>query len=135
MRHRKSGRKLGRTMAHRRALLRNQATSLFRHERIITTLPKAKELRPVVEKLITQGKAGTLAARRRILAFVIDETVAHKVMDEIAPRYADRPGGYTRILRLGYRQGDQAETALIELLKADEVKAARPAATQDASAQ
>jgi len=116
MRHRKEGRKLGRTTPHRRALLRNLATDFFRRERIITTLPKAKELRPVVEKLITDGKRGTLHDRRKILAYIQTKEVAHKLFEEIAPRFADRNGGYTRIIKLGYRTGDKAEIALIELL-------------------
>ncbi|HPJ72426.1 MAG TPA: 50S ribosomal protein L17 [bacterium] len=116
MRHRKEGRKLGRTSSHRRALLRNLATDFFQRERIITTLPKAKELRPVVEKLITEGKRGTLHDRRKILAYIQTKDVAHKLFEEIAPRFADRNGGYTRIIKLGYRAGDKAEIALIELL-------------------
>lgn len=116
MRHRKEGRKLGRTTSHRRALLRNLATDFFQRERIITTLPKAKELRPVVEKLITDGKRGTLHDRRKILAYIQTKEVAHKLFEEIAPRFADRNGGYTRIIKLGYRTGDKAEIALIELL-------------------
>ncbi len=116
MRHRVAGRKLGRTSSHRKAMFRNMATSLFQHERIVTTLPKAKELRPIVEKLITQGKKGTLHARRNILSYIMLKEIAHKVMDEIAPRYADRNGGYTRILKLGYRDGDKAEMAIIELV-------------------
>ncbi|HOT01389.1 MAG TPA: 50S ribosomal protein L17 [Acidobacteriota bacterium] len=116
MRHRKEGRKLGRTTSHRRALLRNLATDFFQRERIITTLPKAKELRPVVEKLITDGKRGTLHDRRKILAYIQTKEVAHKLFEEIAPRFADRNGGYTRIIKLGYRTGDKAEIALLELL-------------------
>ncbi|MBN2429854.1 MAG: 50S ribosomal protein L17 [Acidobacteria bacterium] len=122
MRHRVSGRKLNRTSSHRRAMFRNMATALFEHERIVTTLPKAKELRPVVEKLITQGRKGTLHARRHILSYVRSKDVAHKVMDEIAPRYADRPGGYIRILKLGYRDGDKTEMALVELIGSEPVK-------------
>lgn len=116
MRHRKAGKKLGRTTSHRRAMLRNMATSLLQEEHIITTLPKAKVLRPVVEKYITLGKRGTLHARRQILSFLMSPDVAHKVMAELAPRFADRPGGYTRIIKLGVRVGDKAETALIELV-------------------
>lgn len=116
MRHKKAGRKLGRTTSHRRALLRNLATALFQRERIVTTLPKAKELRPVAERLITSGKKGTLHARRHILSYLMEKDVAHKVVEEIAPRYSDRNGGYTRIIKLGARRGDQAEMALIELL-------------------
>jgi large subunit ribosomal protein L17 len=116
MRHKVAGRKLGRTSSHRRALLRNLATALFQKERILTTLPKAKELRPVVEKLISEGRKGTLHARRKILGYLMTKDVAHKVMEEIAPRFTDRPGGYTRIIKVGWRDGDKAEMALIELL-------------------
>jgi large subunit ribosomal protein L17 len=116
MRHKVAGRKLGRKTAHRKALLRNLATALFQHERIITTLPKAKELRRVVDKLITKGKSGSLHDRRQILAYVMSKDIAHKVMEEVAPRFADRNGGYTRIYKLGYRTGDMAEKALIELV-------------------
>ena len=123
MRHKVAGRKLNRTPSHRRSLFRNMVTSLFMHERIVTTLPKAKDLRPIAEKLITQGKKGTLHARRKILSYIRVKEITHKVMDEIAPRYADRDGGYTRILKLGYRDGDKAEMALIELVGVEETKA------------
>ena len=116
MRHKVAGRKLGRTSSHRRALLRNLATALFQKERILTTLPKAKELRPVVERLISEGRKGTLQARRKLLGFIMVKEVAHKVMEEIAPRFSDRPGGYTRIIKTGWRDGDKAEMAIIELL-------------------
>lgn len=116
MRHRKAGRKLGRSTSHRRALFRNLATSFFDKERIITTLAKAKDLRPIVEKLITSGKKGDLHSRRQILSFLMDIRVGNKVVDEIAPRFADRNGGYTRILKLGVRDGDKAEIALFELI-------------------
>lgn len=116
MRHKVAGRKLGRTSSHRRALLRNLATALFQKERILTTLPKAKELRPVVERLISEGRKGTLHARRKILGYIMVKEVAHKVMEEIAPRFSDRPGGYTRIIKTGWRDGDKAEMAIIELL-------------------
>jgi len=131
MRHRVSGRKLNRTSSHRRAMFRNMATALFEHERIVTTLPKAKELRPIVEKLVTQGKKGSLHARRRILSYVRSKDVAHKVMDEIAPRYADRPGGYVRILKLGYRDGDKTEMALVELIGPEKVKEAPKKETKE----
>ena len=117
MRHRKEGRKLGRTSSHRRALLRNLATDFFQRERIITTLPKAKELRPVVEKLITEGKRGTLHDRRKILAYIQTKEVAHKLFEEIAPRFADRNGGYTRITRTGLRRGDSAQKAVLEFVE------------------
>jgi large subunit ribosomal protein L17 len=125
MRHRKAHRKLGRVSEHRMALLRNQATALLEHERIETTVPKAKELRPFVERLITIAKRGvkaadpkgkTLSARRMVMRDVRDEDVVTKLFDSLAPRFADRPGGYTRILKLGHRRGDAAEVAQIELL-------------------
>lgn len=116
MRHRKNGRKLNRTASHRRAMLRNMATSLFLHERIETTTAKAKELRPYAERLITLAKRGDLHARRLAAAKVRDRAVVGKLFDEIGPRYSDRPGGYTRILKLGARKGDAAEMSLIELV-------------------
>jgi large subunit ribosomal protein L17 len=116
MRHLKQGRKLGRTTAHRKALLRNLATALLEHERIITTEPKAKELRRVADKLVTLGKRGNLHARRQALQVVHSDAIVRKLFDEIAPRFAERPGGYTRILRLGYRPGDAAAMAVIELV-------------------
>lgn len=116
MRHKVAGRKLGRTASHRKAMLRNLATSLFTHERIVTTLPKAKELRPIAERLITLGKRGNLHAYRQILGYIQEVEIGKKVKDEIAPRFADRNGGYTRIIKLGARQGDKAEMAVIELL-------------------
>ena len=118
MRHAVRGRKLGRTTAHRRALFRNQLASLFEHERITTTLQKAKELRPIAEKMVTQGKRDTLHARRQVQRWVSRHLV-QKIFDDIAPRFADRPGGYTRILKLGPRKGDGAEMALIELVDYD----------------
>jgi large subunit ribosomal protein L17 len=116
MRHLKQGRKLGRTSAHRKALLRNLATALLEHERIITTEPKAKELRRVADKLVTLGKRGNLHARRQALQVVQRTSVVQKLFNEIAPRFAGRQGGYTRILRLGYRPGDAAAMAVIELV-------------------
>jgi large subunit ribosomal protein L17 len=116
MRHRVQGRKLGRTSAHRKALFRNQLTALFTHERIITTVHKAKELRPIAERMVTLAGTGTLAARRRVATMVADKTIAKRLFDEIAPRFADRPGGYTRIMRLGRRRGDNAELAIIEFV-------------------
>jgi large subunit ribosomal protein L17 len=118
MRHLKQGRKLGRTSAHRKALLRNLATALLEHERIITTEPKAKELRRVADKLVTLGKRGNLHARRQALQVVQSNAVVQKLFNEIAPRFAERQGGYTRILRLGYRPGDAAAMAVIELVDA-----------------
>jgi large subunit ribosomal protein L17 len=118
MRHLKQGRKLGRTTAHRKALLRNLATALLQHERIITTEPKAKELRRVADKLVTLGKRGSLHARRQALQTVQSNSVVQKLFNEIAPRFAERQGGYTRVLRLGYRSGDAAAMAVIELVDA-----------------
>jgi large subunit ribosomal protein L17 len=119
MRHRVHGRKLGRTSAHRKALFRNQLTALFTHERIITTLAKAKELRPIAERMVTTARTGTLAARRRVAVMVQDKEIARRLFEEIAPRFADRPGGYTRIMRLGRRHGDNAELAIIEFVDYD----------------
>ncbi|MEM8961091.1 MAG: 50S ribosomal protein L17 [Acidobacteriota bacterium] len=118
MRHRVRGRKLGRTTSHRKALFRNQLSSLFEHERIITTLPKAKELRPLAEKLVTAGRKDDLPARRRVRKWV-NRHLVKKIFDDIAPRFADRPGGYTRILKLGPRQGDAAEMAILEFVDYD----------------
>ena len=116
MRHRKKGRKLQRTASHRRAMLRNLATSLFRHERIETTTAKAKELRPYAERLITLARRGDLHARRLVGRKIQDREVLGKLFDEISSRYAERPGGYTRILKLGNGKGDAAEISLIELV-------------------
>jgi len=135
MQHNRAGRKLGRTSAHRKALFRNQLTSLFLHERIQTTISKAKELRPLAEKLVTLGKRGGLHARRLALRDVTQDA-AKRLFDEIAPRFATRPGGYTRILKLGQRQGDAAEKAIIEFVDFDfaqrraEKKAADKAVTE-----
>ena len=123
MRHRRKGRQLGRTASHRKALLRNMAASLFRHEGIETTVAKAKELRPFAERLITKAKQDTLHARRRVARVVRDKDVLQKVFDSLSPRYADRPGGYTRIYKLGYRKGDSAEMAVIELVDRPEGEA------------
>jgi large subunit ribosomal protein L17 len=116
MRHRAKGRQLSRTSSHRRALLNNMATSLFQHERIVTTEAKAKELRPFAEKLITLARRGDLHARRLVERKVKDREVLSKLFAEIGPRFAGRPGGYTRILKLGHRPGDGADQARIELL-------------------
>lgn len=125
MRHRNAHRKLGRVSEHRTALLRNQAEALLAHEKIETTVPKAKELRPYVERLITIAKRGvrandpkgvSLSARRLVMRDVLNETVVTKLFDELAPRFMERPGGYTRILKLGHRRGDAAEMAQIELI-------------------
>jgi len=116
MRHRKRGRALSRTVSHKKATMRNMATSLFRHERIETTTAKAKELRPFAERLITLGKRGDLHARRLAGRSIADRQVLGKLFDDIGPRFTERPGGYTRILKLGNRCGDAAEMALIELV-------------------
>ena len=146
MRHNVAHRKLGRVTEHRLALLRNQAIALLRHERIETTVPKAKELRPFVERLITVAKRGVAAgeadgkalhARRMVLAELPDKDVVGKLFQTLAPRFAERPGGYTRILRVGFRRGDSAEVAQVELVgseydpraaeaKAGEKEAAKP---------
>lgn len=116
MMHNRAGRKLRRTTAHRLAMFSNQLDSLFTHERIQTTLTKAKELRPLAEKLITTAKNDDVAARRRVARWVPDRTTIKKVFEKIAPRFVDRPGGYTRILRLGQRRGDAAEAAILEFV-------------------
>ena len=116
MRHRKKGRQLSRTRSHRKAVLRNLATSLFRHERIETTTAKAKELRPYAERLITLARRGDVHSRRLAARKIQDRDVLGKLFDDIAPRYAERPGGYTRVLKLGNRRGDAAEMSLIELV-------------------
>ena len=116
MRHNVGYRKLGRTSAHRRALLRNLATDLFRHERLKTTLPKARELRPFAEKLITLARRDDLHARRQVLRQITDKTVVKKLFDTLGPRFAARPGGYTRALKLEPRPGDGADMAIVELV-------------------
>jgi large subunit ribosomal protein L17 len=140
MRHNVAHRKLGRVTEHRLALLRNQAIALLRHERIETTMPKAKELRPFVERLITIAKRGVAAgeenggalhARRLVLAELPDRAVVSKLFDTLAPRFAERPGGYTRILRVGFRRGDSAEVAHIELVGSEY----NPRAAQEKAAE
>ena len=116
MRHRKAGRHFNRTSAHRRAMFRNMAASLFRHERIRTTLPKAKELRRVAEPLITLAKEDTVARRRLAFARLRDKEAVRKLFEELGPRYRERPGGYTRILKMGFRPSDAAPMALVELV-------------------
>ena len=116
MRHQKRGRKLGRDSAHRKALYANLTAELIQHGRIRTTLAKAKEVRPVAEQMITLGKRGDLHARRQAVAFLRQKPVVKSLFDDIAPRYAERPGGYTRIIKLGPRLGDAAEMAYIELV-------------------
>ena len=119
MRHRKGPAKLGRTSTHRRSMLANMSAALIKHEQIVTTLPKAKALRPVVEKLITLGKNGDLAARRMAIARLGDEAMVRKLFSVLGERYANRPGGYTRIMRAGFRYGDDAALAVIELVDRD----------------
>ncbi len=119
MRHANSGRKLGRDSAHRKSLFANLAVSLIQHEQIVTTLPKAKDLRPIVEKLITLGKRGDLHARRQAIAQIKDLETVRKLFDTLGPRYKERAGGYTRVLKAGFRQGDAAAVAVIELVDRD----------------
>jgi len=124
MRHKVAGWKLGRNTSHRRSLLRNLVTSLILEERIETTVPKAKALRPLVEKMITLGKRGDLAARRQALAYLMTSAAVDKLFDTIGPRFGDRQGGYLRIVRAGWRKGDGAEQAIIELVGTELVKRA-----------
>jgi large subunit ribosomal protein L17 len=119
MRHRMSGRSFSRTSAHRKAMFDNLAHALLKHEQITTTLPKAKDLRPVVERLITLGKRGGLHARRQLIAALQDAKLSDKVMTTLAERYKERRGGYTRIIKAGFRYGDAAAMALIELMDRD----------------
>ncbi len=145
MRHNLAHRKLGRVTEHRLALLRNQAIALLRHERIETTMPKAKELRPFVERLITIAKRGVAAgdangkalhARRMVMAEIPDKAVVGKLFETLAPRFAERPGGYTRILRVGFRRGDSAEVAQVELVGSEfNPRAAEEAASQKEAAK
>lgn len=119
MRHGKSGRKLNRTASHRKAMFANMATSLIEHEQIVTTLPKAKEIRPIVEKLVTLGKRGGLHARRQVISAIRDEKQAAKLFDTLASRYATRNGGYIRIMKAGFRAGDNAPLAVVEFVDRD----------------
>jgi large subunit ribosomal protein L17 len=137
MRHGKSQRKLGKTSSHRRAMLANMTASLLTHEQITTTLPKAKELKRVVDKVITMGKRGNLHSRRLAFAFLRDDAAVAKLFATLAPRYKDRAGGYTRLLKAGFRYGDSAPMAVVELVDRDvEAKGAadkaRHAAKQEA---
>ncbi|HVR43396.1 MAG TPA: 50S ribosomal protein L17 [Thermoanaerobaculia bacterium] len=127
MRHAMSYRKLGRTSGHRAAMFRNQLASMIQHERIVTTLPKAKELRPILEKLVTLAREDSVHNRRQAVRQVQDESLVQRLFTTIAPRFNDRPGGYTRIIKLGPRRGDGAETAILEFVDF-ELKAVRPAA-------
>jgi large subunit ribosomal protein L17 len=129
MRHRNEGRKLSRNTSHRRALLRNLVTDLLEHGRLMTTLPKAKEVRPLAERMITLGKRDSLHARRQVQSYLLKDATAKKVFDTIAPKFADRKGGYSRIIKLGNRKGDGADIAIIELLGSElEAKKAERAA-------
>ena len=119
MRHGMSGRKLNRTSSHRKAMFDNMAAALIKHEQIKTTLPKAKELKPIVDKLITLGKRGNLHARRQAISLLGDAKLAAKLFDTLAPRYATRAGGYTRVLKAGFRYGDNAPMAVIEFVDRD----------------
>ena len=125
MRHLKSGRQLSRNSSHRWAMMRNLITALLREEKIRTTDPKAKELRRWVERVITLGKAGSLHARRQALSIVQDKAVVRKLFDTIGPRFKDRPGGYTRIIKIGIRRGDAAQMSVIELVGSDDEKATK----------
>ena len=141
MRHQNSGRKLNRTASHRKAMFANMAASLILHEQIVTTLPKAKEIRPIVEKLVTLGKRGDLHARRQAISQIRDVAVVSKLFDAIATRYANRNGGYLRIMKAGFRHGDNAPLAVIEFVErdvdakgaADKVRVAAEAAAAEAA--
>ena len=135
MRHRMSGRKLNRTSSHRKAMFNNMAASLLEHEQIKTTLPKAKDLRRIADRLITLGKRGDLHARRQAFALLRDEAVVAKLFSSLADRYKERPGGYTRVLKAGFRYGDAAPMAIVELVERDpEAKGAADRARLEAEA-
>ncbi|EFO29202.1 ribosomal protein L17 [Roseibium sp. TrichSKD4] len=119
MRHGKSGRKLNRTSSHRKAMFANMAASLIKHEQIVTTLPKAKEMKPIIDKLITLGKRGDLHARRQAISQVRDAAMVKKLFDTLGERYKERNGGYSRVLKAGFRYGDNAPMAVIELVDRD----------------
>lgn len=131
MRHNKSGRRLGRNSSHRAAMMRNMVTSLLEHEKITTTTTRAKELRIIAEKMITLGKRGDLHARRQALQVIRDRKVVGKLFEMVAPRYKDRPGGYTRILKLGNRQGDNAPMCQIELVEEELILRPKKAAVAE----
>ena len=120
MKHRIKGKKLNRTSSHRKALFKNMAQAIIKHEQIITTLPKAKTMKPIVDKLITLGKNGTLHARRQAFSKLRDDSIVSKLFGTLATRYAERNGGYTRVLKAGYRYGDAAAMAVLELVDRDE---------------
>ncbi|WP_434051552.1 MAG: 50S ribosomal protein L17 [Roseibium sp.] len=119
MRHGKSGRKLNRTSSHRKAMFANMAASLIKHEQIVTTLPKAKEMKPIIDKLITLGKRGDLHARRQAISQIRDTAMVAKLFETLGERYKDRNGGYSRVLKAGFRYGDNAPMAVIELVDRD----------------
>ena len=136
MRHGNSGRKLNRTASHRKAMFANMSAALIKHEQIVTTLPKAKELRPIVEKLITLGKRGDLHARRQAISQMKDETQVQKLFGVLGPRYASRQGGYIRVLKAGYRHGDNAAVAVIEFVDRDPAEKGKDSGpTQEAAAE
>ena len=135
MRHNRSGRKLGRKTGHRFAMFRNQLISLVSQGRIVTTLPKAKELRPIVERVVTQGKRGTVHARRLVGRWIANRDLIKKLFDDIAPRFSTRPGGYTRIVKLGSRLGDGAEMAVLEFVDFELKKKATPAKESEPKAR
>jgi large subunit ribosomal protein L17 len=135
MRHRRSGRKLGRDASHRKALYANLASALIEHGRIKTTVAKAKEVRPIAEQMITLGRRGDIAARRQALKYLRSQEIVHKLFSEVAPRFVDRPGGYSRIVRLGPRLGDAAEMVYLELVDyVPPAVSAAPAAREPAEA-
>lgn len=135
MRHGKSGRKLNRTASHRKAMFANMAASLIEHEQIVTTLPKAKEIRPIVEKLVTLAKRGDLHARRQAISQIRDNDAVRKLFDAIATRYATRNGGYIRIMKAGFRTGDNAPMAVVEFVDRDvDAKGAKDRARVEAEA-
>ena len=136
MRHGKVHRKLNRTAEHRKAMFANMAAALIKHEQIVTTLPKAKELRPIVEKLVTLGKKGGLAARRQAISEIRDVAQVKKLFEVLAPRYKERHGGYTRIMKAGFRYGDNAPRAVIEFVDRDvDAKGKDSGPTQEKSAE
>ncbi|MBW1731693.1 MAG: 50S ribosomal protein L17 [Deltaproteobacteria bacterium] len=122
MRHRKAGKHLGRDSSHRRAMFRNMVTSLFRYEQIETTDAKAKQLKPIAERMITLAKRGDLHARRQALAYMMDKRVTHRLFDELKDRFMDRQGGYVRIIKKGNRKGDNAPISIVQLISAEEAK-------------
>lgn len=134
MRHGNTGRKLNRTSSHRKAMFANLAASLIRHEQIVTTLPKAKELKPIVDRLVTLSKRGDIHARRLAVARIRDEDAVKKLFDTLGPRYESRAGGYTRVLKAGFRYGDSAPMAVIELVERDrDAKGAEDRARHEAA--